>query len=254
MKRYALLMTLGLVTLPLLHAAGNVTTLVMHYDATNGIVAPAGPSRVRVPYGEQVTLLAAPDVAGPVQWRKDGAVIPGATNATLAIASADSRDIGTYTVDGVATPPLVCTGIRLDVAPAEGTTTNFSSRLFLQPGADVQIVGFVVTGPTPKHLLFRAVGPSLAQFGVPHYAALPAVKVYDAHGEQVTWVRPDVVGISPPPYETYFQLAGAFPLDGGERAGIAYDEYSFPPGAYTLHVSDDSQAGGTVLVEVYELP
>ena len=34
----------------------------------------------------------------------------------------------------------------------------------------------------------------------------------------------------------------------------AFDYGPLKPGAYTLHVSDASQAGGTVLAEVYELP
>ena len=47
---------------------------------------------------------------------------------------------------------------------------------------------------------------------------------------------------------------GAFPLPGGERERIAFTTATFAPGAYTVHVSDDAHQGGTVLVEIYELP
>ena len=40
----------------------------------------------------------------------------------------------------------------------------------VQTGDNVGIGGFIITGNTPKHLLIRAIGPSLAQLGVPERA------------------------------------------------------------------------------------
>jgi hypothetical protein len=93
------------------------------------------------------------------------------------------------------------------------------------------------------------VGPSLANFGVPSPATLPRIAIYDGSG------KPNG------PYSTVsydwtalFQQAGAFPLAGGERLGLMSGMDYFRPGSYTIHVNDDAGLGGTVLVEVYELP
>ena len=231
--------------------AANVTTLVMNIDVSNGIAPPAGPSRVRVPPGEAVTLVLPSEWPGTIQWRKDGAVIPGATGSNLVLGTVTTASSGIYTVTG-APFPFISTGIQLDIVVA-GSTGNFSARVRLQPGADTQILGFVVAGKTTKTLLIRTVGPSLAAFGVPDPVAKPRIAFYDAKGKPYSWVRTAVV--LPPEYWTgLFASAGAFPLSGGEEAYLAYDAGPFPPGAYTIHVTDASGKGGTALIEAYEVP
>jgi hypothetical protein len=44
---------------------------------------------------------------------------------------------------------------------------NLSTRMRVQTGDSVGIGGFIITGTVPKHVLLRAIGPSLAGFGVP---------------------------------------------------------------------------------------
>lgn len=229
----------------------NTTMLVMNLDIANGFVAPAGPSRVRVPPGETVHLVMPASWPVPIQWRKNNVPIAGATNSTLSLVNVTAEDSGDYLVTG-APFPLIATGIRLEVVPA-GTTGNFSSRLLLQPGTDTQIVGFVITGKTTKSLLVRAVGPTLASFGVSNRVAQPRIAFFDSKGQPYGWAR--VAVVLPPEYwDALFASAGAFPLTGGEQAYLSYDVGPFPPGAYTIHVTDASRGGGTVLVEAYELP
>src|SRR4029077_9866285 len=43
---------------------------------------------------------------------------------------------------------------------------NLSTRMRVETGDSVGIGGFIITGTTPKRVLLRAIGPSLAQFGV----------------------------------------------------------------------------------------
>ncbi|MBS0663711.1 MAG: hypothetical protein JSR48_10645 [Verrucomicrobia bacterium] len=251
MKTLLVCLLLGLTALAVPGQAANVTIITMNLDIANGFVPPAGPSRVRVPPGESVRLVLPPEWPAAIQWRRNGQPIPGATNSTLVLGNVTTADNGLYTVTGAPFPTIAC-GIQLEVVAA-GTTGNFSSRLRLQPGTDVQIVGFVVTGTTTKTLLVRAVGPTLASFGVTGPVAQPRIAFYDSKGQLYGWVRAAVV--LPPSYWTdLFARVGAFPLTGGEEPYLAFDLGPFPPGAYTIHVTDAAKAGGTVLVEAYEVP
>ncbi len=231
--------------------AANVTQLLMGIDRANASAPPAGPSRVRVPPGETVTLVLPPEWPGSIQWRKDGEIIPGATGSRLVLGPVTTTNAGFYTVTG-APFPTVSSGIQLDVVVV-GSTGNFSTRVRLQPGADTQILGFVVAGKTTKTLLIRAVGPSLAAFGVPDPVARPRIAFFDGEGKEYSWPR--VAVVLPPEFWTrLFATAGAFPLSGGEEAYLAYDVASFPPGAYSIQVTDASRKGGNVLIEAYEVP
>src|SRR5207237_2605901 len=56
--------------------------------------------------------------------------------------------------------------------------TNLSTRLRVQTGDSVGIGGFIITGTAPKHVLLRAIGPSLAQSGVPNVLADPVLELH----------------------------------------------------------------------------
>jgi hypothetical protein len=224
------------------------TTLVLGADVANGVVAPGLGSRICVPPGDRVILLAPLEWSYATQWTKDGQPIPGATGPQLTIPLATAADAGSYTVTG-APWPYICTGALLEVAPL-GHFSVLSARVELAPGSSPQIVGFVVGGKSRKNLLLRAVGPSLAQFGIAKPATLPHLRYYNSAGEEFV---SSSTGF-PPDWDAIFASAGAFPLTGGERAGDAGSTGSFAPGAYTVHVADDTRQGGTALVEIYELP
>ena len=48
----------------------------------------------------------------------------------------------------------------------------------VQPGDNAGIGGFIITGSAPKHVLLRAIGPSLTQFGVPNVLADPVLELH----------------------------------------------------------------------------
>lgn len=223
------------------------TTLQLAADVANGIIAPGAGSRVRVPPDDTIVLQAPENWPVAYVWTKDGKTLPGKTERRLTIAPTVSADTGYYTLAG-APWPTICTGALVEVAPL-GHMGNFSARVELAPGTQPQVVGFVVNGKSTKNLLVRAVGPSLSAFGLAKPAAQPRLRFYDAQGKELIWAYPAVVIDWTP----IFAAAGAFPLTGGERERIAFTTVALEPGAYTLHVSDDSQKGGTALVEVYEI-
>src|SRR5262249_26344957 len=79
------------------------------------------------------------------------------------------------------------TGVGLvDVYDLTNTTTslltNISTRALVQTGDDVMIGGFIVQGTQSKRVLVRALGPELAQFGVPNPLEDPTLELHDSTG------------------------------------------------------------------------
>ena len=108
------------------------------------------------------------------------------------------------------------------------------------------IGGFIVTGNGPKHVLVRAIGPSLAQFGVPNVLADPVLELHGAPGFNTitndNW-RDD------PAQEALIIASGIPPSDDLESAIDA----ALVPGNYTAVVSGHNNSAGVGLVEVYDL-
>ena len=48
----------------------------------------------------------------------------------------------------------------------------------VQTGDNAGIGGFIITGTAPKHVLIRAIGPSLTGFGVPNALANPSLELH----------------------------------------------------------------------------
>jgi hypothetical protein len=94
-----------------------------------------------------------------------------ATGASYTIGSVQPADAGTYTVTVVGPGGAVVSNTAtLTVTPvttsSDTTLANISTRGVVGSGSGVLIAGFVIGGTTPKNVLIRAVGPSLADFGV----------------------------------------------------------------------------------------
>ena len=49
-------------------------------------------------------------------------------------------------------------------------------------GNNVGIGGFIVSGPTPKRVLLRGIGPSLTQFGIPTPLSDPILELHGPDG------------------------------------------------------------------------
>lgn len=125
---------------------------------------------------------------------------------------------------------------------------NLSARTDLAAG-DTLLAGFVLAGTGPRAVLIRAVGPSLAQFGLGGTLADPRLQLHGAGGkmfENDNWTSE----IAPT-----FARVGAFGFEAGSRDAALL--VALAPGAYTAHVRGDgvgSATGGIVLLEVYDLP
>jgi hypothetical protein len=130
--------------------------------------------------------------------------------------------------------------------PTPGTQTiNLSTRMRIQTGDNVGIGGLIITGNTPKHVLFRAIGPSLA-FSLPDALADPTLEL---HGFTPFATITNDNWRDDPAQEAAIIATGIPPANDLESAIVA----TLIPGAYTAVVSGKNHTSGVGLVEVYDL-
>ena len=121
---------------------------------------------------------------------------------------------------------------------------NLSTRMRVQTGDDVAIGGWIVTGSVPKHVLIRAIGPSLAASGVPGVLADPVLELHGS-GPFVTITNNNWRDTQ----EAEIQATGIPPTNDFEAAIVA----TLAPGSYTGVVRGNGDTTGIALVEVYDL-
>jgi hypothetical protein len=126
--------------------------------------------------------------------------------------------------------------------------TNLSTRGQIGVG-ETLIAGFSVTGDVRKKVLIRAVGPTLAGFGLTGLLADPRVDVIAAGAviaNNNDWTESasvsQVMATSP--------VVGAFPLDPNSRDAALVLQLA--PGSYTVQVTGAAGSTGTVLLEIYD--
>lgn len=192
----------------------------------------------------------------------DGALIATAAARlgafALAAGSADTAVLRTFgagnhsaivnSIDGQAGTALV------EIYDAETTSNarliNVSALARVGTGADVLVAGFVVSGNSPKRVLIRAIGPTLAGFGRTGVLADPQLTVMPA-GAQTAIALNDNWG-GELALINAFRDVGAFGLaiDSKDAAVVL----SLNPGAYTVQVSGFGGTTGDALVEIYDVP
>jgi len=178
---------------------------------------------------------------------KDSAVVielaPGAYTASL---------IGTY--DSSNRKPGVGVGLieLYEYDNRSDRLSNLSARVMVGEGGEAAIPGIAVRGPVPKRLLVRAVGPSLAGFGVTAPLANPRLELRNESGQVIA--ENDDWGLQPDSAAVRQAAAsvGAFALPEGSRDAARL--VTVTPGNCTVLVVGAAGAAGIALVEVYELP
>jgi hypothetical protein len=133
----------------------------------------------------------------------------------------------------------------LDTA-ANARLSNISTRGFVQTGDNVMIGGFIASGANGSvDLVVRALGPSLAQHGVPNALKDPILRLYDNNGTLIrlndNWKDTQQTAIE------NSQLQPPNDLDSAILVTL-------PTGSYTAIVSGKNGGTGVGLVEVYRLP
>jgi hypothetical protein len=122
---------------------------------------------------------------------------------------------------------------------------NISTRGFVGGGDNALIAGLILSGTDNGTICFRALGPSLASFGVPGVIGDPRLDLVNAQGTKVgannNWKDSQ---------QSIIQSAGLAPANDTESALII----DLAPGNYTAIVSGVNGATGLALVEGYHLP
>jgi hypothetical protein len=160
---------------------------------------------------------------------------PGATPTATATATGTPSATPTATATPTSTPN-----------PGPAQVLNISSRQRVQTGDNVAIGGFIVTGSTPKHVLLRAIGPSLAAFGVPDLLTDP---VLELHGPGTFATITNDNWKDDPVQRALIEADGIPPTDDRESAIDA----TLTPGNYTALVRGKNNTSGVGLVEIYDL-
>ncbi len=144
------------------------------------------------------------------------------------------------------------TGIGLiEVYDLEATNPdelgNLSVRADVQIGDNVLIDGLILSGGTPKRVLFRALGPSVKINGTPVPGALqdPTLELHDGNGTLLlsndNW--------RDAPNSAEIQSTGLAPPDDHESAVLM----TLTPGNYTTVVRGVNGTTGIGLAEAYKL-
>lgn len=147
-------------------------------------------------------------------------------------------------------------------------TINISTRGEVTPTNQL-IAGFNIGGTAARRVLVRAIGPSLATFGVTGTLAEPQVTLYGRDGSRYSsFDRDGSFVILDSTFHLYAgiwsarrdadqlrgaaYLAGAFALteDSNDAVLLA----TLPPGSYTAVVTGLNNSTGVALIEVYDLP
>jgi hypothetical protein len=213
-----------------------------------------------------------------LELNQDGAATPVAANADWAGTTAlrnlfdrvgafplpvDSHDsaleatalpAGNFTAR-VTSANAAASGIALaeiydaDLSLSPTRLANVSTLGFTGNGEQALAMGFVIGGNTPKNVLIRAIGPTLATYHVPDRLADPRVHVTLA-GESASVGDNDDWG-GTVALSNAFDRVGAFamPVDSKDAALVL----SLAPGNYSVVVSGAAGGVGNVLLEIYDL-
>ena len=114
----------------------------------------------------------------------------------------------------------------------------------VQTGNNVGIGGFIINGSVSKHVLVRAIGPSLTRYGITDVLADPVLELHGP-GSFVTIVNNNWRETQ----QAAIQATGIPPTNDLESAIDA----TLAPGAYTAVVKGNGGTSGIALVEVYDL-
>jgi hypothetical protein len=216
-------------------------TLEIH-DAGNGnaIVASNDDWRVTQVGGliiaDQSAEIAASGFA-PGNDRESAIIASLAPGSYTAVVRGVGNTVGTGVVDA------------FDLSPAASASlVNVATRGLIQPGDKLMIAGFI-TQNGPVRAVVRAIGPSLAAFGITNALPDTTLQLRDGSGaivvENDDWkVRSD--GSS---QQAELEATGLQPTNNLEAAFVT----TLPPGQYTALVRGKPETTGIGVVQVYFL-
>ncbi len=164
------------------------------------------------------------------------------------------KSVGSATITVTATDAAGATASQSFQVTVESTPVhlaNISTRLQVGTGDDALIGGFIVVGTTPKRVMIRALGPSLANANPPVPGALadPTLELHDGTGALLSsndnWDNA--------PNKRDIINSTLAPTDPAESAILTTLPATSTGSAYTAVIYGVNGTTGNGLVEVYDL-
>ncbi|MEY2579313.1 MAG: hypothetical protein QOI49_2137 [Verrucomicrobiota bacterium] len=193
------------------------------------------------------------NIAGNDDWKTDQQNVEStglAPSNDRESAIVITLDPGSYTVvmrgknnsSGIGVVDMFDIGLA-----ANARLANVSSRGFIGTGDNI-LIGGLYAGPQTARftgVVFRAIGPSLSNFGVPQPMQDPTLEIHNSNGDVIAsnddWQSDQ---------KTEIQATGLAPSDSRESAILLRN---LDPGPYTAIVRGKSNTTGVGLVEIYDV-
>lgn len=247
----------GLYSATIANAAGSLTSPVflVLVDPSAPVLA-AAPANLSVNAARTAVFTVAARGSLPLtyQWFFNDTPV-GTNGPTLVVSNVTAAQAGLYTVvirnslGTITSPPA-----RLTVDDT-ARLANLATRGLVGLGENVLTTGFVLSGPVPRTVIIRGIGPGLTQFGLTGTVPDPQIALFDNAGNKLAendnWGAPASGATA-----AIFQQWGAFAL--GTASLDAALVRTLAPGAYTVQVSgnpagaDGGGVTGLALAEIYE--
>jgi hypothetical protein len=130
-------------------------------------------------------------------------------------------------------------------ASASPVVANLSTRGFVGAGDNLMIAGVIIGQGDPPIMVFRALGPSLANFGVANPLLDPTLELYDNNGNLIAnnddWQNPQIQAV---------RATNLAPSNTKEAAIVSA---FLSPGNYTAVVRGKNNTTGVAIVESYRI-
>jgi Metallo-peptidase family M12B Reprolysin-like len=236
-------------------------------SAPNTAVSVTGGSQFTVTWDVANTTAAPVSAANvKISLSTDG----GNNFSTILTASTPNDGTETLTIPNIATTTArikveAVGNIFFDVSDVNFTITgngatpglvgNVSTRLPVGTDDNVLIEGFIVQGPagSTKKIIVRAIGPTLAGFGVTDALANPTLDIFDSNNAKVAtnndWKNTQIGGLITSDQFAEINSSGVAPTNDLESAIIA----NLAPGSYTAVVRGLGNTTGTGVVDAFDL-
>lgn len=249
------------------NSLGDLTSSAATLTVTEGVAIniTSPPRSADVVAGTDVNLSVIVDSGGEsvdYQWFRfkpeDGLQsLADATNSNLMLTGVQAADMGIYFV-------RVSSGdTSVDSPAAIVTLTGGTSRLAnlstrgSVPAGSTLTPGFVLRGSGAKPLVIRAVGPTLADFGVNTAMSDPTMALIPLRGADPVASNNDWEDASnSAELVTASSAVGAFPLSTGSQDAAMLADVALPNAqgntGYTVQIQAVDGASGIALAEVYD--
>lgn len=173
----------------------------------------------------------------------------GTISGKATVIGSSTVSIGATNAAGTGTATLTITISAL----ATSRIVNFSARGVSGPGDQTLIVGFVVAGDN-KNVLVRAIGPTLANYGITNALADPMLTLFTSNGAALSANDNWATAVGGQDQSAAIAAAaarvGAFPLANGSKDAAVL--VGLNNGGHTVNMVRPNSTTGVALAEIYD--